>query len=122
MCRLKNMRKQNSLLVKTMRPKQKVCVPIRVILCFRELLAFVCWVFFHAFVVKLNILKNYFMNAISECLMVWIQIRTDILLVLNWVQTVCKGHQQTKKVSSSKERIKAAFKNVAFFSTQGQDN
>ena len=29
--------------------------------------------------------------------MVWIQIRTNILLVLIWVQTVCKGNQQTHK-------------------------
>ena len=33
--------------------------------------------------------KNYFRNTIrSECQMVWIHIRTDILI---WVQTVCKG-------------------------------
>ena len=30
----------------------------------------------------------------SEYHTVWIQIRTDILLVLIWVQTVCKGYQQ----------------------------
>ena len=33
----KNMRTRNSRLVKTMRPRQKVCVPMRVILPFREL-------------------------------------------------------------------------------------
>ena len=31
----------------------------------------------------------------SECQTVWTQIRTDILSVLIWVQTVCKGYQQT---------------------------
>ena len=30
--------------------------------------------------------------------MVWIQIRTDNLLVLIWVQTVCKCYQQMTKV------------------------
>ena len=33
--------------------------------------------------------------TLSECQTVWIQIRTDILSVLIWVQTVCKGYQQT---------------------------
>ena len=31
----------------------------------------------------------------SECQIVWIQIRPDILSGLIWVQTVCKGYQQT---------------------------
>ena len=33
----------------------------------------------------------------SECQMVCIQIRTDVLLVLNWVQTICKGYQLSRK-------------------------
>ena len=33
-------------------------------------------------------------GSLSECQMVWIQIRTDILSVLIWVQTVCKCYQQ----------------------------
>ena len=40
------------------------------------------------------------------CQMVWIQIRTDSLSVLIWVQTVCNGYQQTTKVATSKERVK----------------
>ena len=36
----------------------------------------------------------------SEDQMIWIQIRTDILSVLIWVQTVCKGYQQMTKVTS----------------------
>ena len=31
----------------------------------------------------------------SECQIVWIQIRPDILSGLIWVQTVCKDQQQT---------------------------
>ena len=37
-----------------------------------------------------------------ECQIVWIQIRT--VLVLIWVQTVLKGYQQRIKVMASKER------------------
>ena len=33
--------------------------------------------------------------AVSQ--MVWIQIRADIMSVLIWVQTVCKGYQQMIK-------------------------
>ena len=35
----------------------------------------------------------------SECQTVWIQIRPDILLILIWVQTVCKSYQQITLVS-----------------------
>ena len=35
-----------------------------------------------------------------------IQIRTDVLSVLIWVQTICKGYQQTTKVAADKERVK----------------
>ena len=45
-------------------------------------------------------------GTLSECQTVWIQIRTDILLVLIWVQTVCKCNQQTTKVAASMERVK----------------
>ena len=34
----------------------------------------------------------------SECQTDWIQIRLDILLCLIWVQSVCKGYQQTTLV------------------------
>ena len=37
------------------------------------------------------------------CQMVWIQIKNDILSARIWVQTVCKGYQQTTKVAASKE-------------------
>ena len=40
--------------------------------------------------------------------MVWIQIRTDVFSVLIWVQTVCKGYQQTKNVVASKQIFKVA--------------
>ena len=42
---------------------------------------------------------------LSECQIVLIQIRTDILSILIGVQTVYKGYQPTTKVAISKERI-----------------
>ena len=43
-----------------------------------------------------DFLQNYFFykkkhpGPLSECQTVWIQIKTDIMLVFSWVQTVCK--------------------------------
>ena len=39
--------------------------------------------------------------------MVWIQITADILSVLIWVKTVCKGYQQATKMAARKEFIQA---------------
>ena len=44
-------------------------------------------------------------GILSECQTASIQIRTDVLSVLNWVQTICKGYQQTTKVTASKVRV-----------------
>ena len=41
----------------------------------------------------------------SECQTVWIQIKTDILLVFIWVQTVCKRHWQTTKLYTGMQRV-----------------
>ena len=46
--------------------------------------------------------KNSFRSAICVKLFK-LHIRTDILPVLIWVQTVCKGYQQTTKDVSKKE-------------------
>ena len=43
---------------------------------------------------KINFLKNYF-RKFHQCQTVWILIRPDVLSGLIWVQTVCKGYQQT---------------------------
>ena len=67
-----------------------------------------CWLLFHIFFLSsANFFQNYFFQKIlsgtlSEWQTVWIQIRTDILSVLIWVQTVCKGYQQTTLVAASK--------------------
>ena len=37
---------------------------------------------------------------------VWMQIRTDSMSVLIWVQTVCNGYQQMTKIDAIKERVK----------------
>ena len=42
----------------------------------------------------------------SECQTIWIQIRPDILSGLIWVQTVCKGYQQTTTVAPRGQRVK----------------
>ena len=47
---------------------------------------------------------NTFRNTIRVS-NIWIQIRTDVLSVLIWIQTVCKGYQQKTKVAASKERV-----------------
>ena len=76
-----------------------------------SLFFFACWVIFLAFVVVWRLFRIIFFQKIlsrtlSECQMIWIKIRTDILLVLIWAQTVCKDYQQTPKVSTSKESKK----------------
>ena len=52
-----------------------------------------------------QILQKILSGALSECQMVLIQIRMDILSVLIWVQTVCKGYQQMTKIAASKEEL-----------------
>ena len=56
---------------------------------------------------RINFSKDSLRNTISMSngLEFWIQIRMDVLMVLIWVKTVCKGYQQTIKVTASKERV-----------------
>ena len=64
--------------------------------------------FWCSFFFRINIIrKNSFRNTL--CQMVWIQIRTNVLLGLIWVQTVCKGYLQLAKISASKELINYLF-------------
>ena len=44
-------------------------------------------------------------GTLPECQMVWIQIRTDRMLVLIWVQTACIGYQQRMKFVASTGRV-----------------
>ena len=53
------------------------------------------------FFFKIDFFKKNISGTPSECQMVWIQIRTNILSVLIWIQTVCKGERQM----TSKERV-----------------
>ena len=58
------------------------------------------WEIFHAFLCLLIFFQNKLFRKIfsgipSECQTNWIQIRPDILSGLIWVQSVCKGYQQT---------------------------
>ena len=52
---------------------------------------------------KINCLHKFFQEHYQ---MVWILVKTSILLVLLWIQTVRKGYQQTIKFTASKERVK----------------
>ena len=54
---------------------------------------------------KNNFYKKYFENIIRVRNSL-IQIKTDVLLVLGWVQTVCQCYQQLIRVPSSTERVK----------------
>ena len=63
-------------------------------------------IFYHFFYHDLLPSADFFQNklsqktilrALSECQTIWIQIITDILSVLIWVQTVCKGYQIIRK-------------------------
>ena len=60
---------------------------------------------FHAFVVhSLLTFQKVLSGTLSECQMVWVKIRTDILSVLICVQTICQDYQKTTKGTASKER------------------
>ena len=54
---------------------------------------------------KIKFLKINHQGPPSECQTVWIQIKTDILLVFIWVQTVAKGYCQTTKISTGMQRV-----------------
>ena len=58
-------------------------------LLFCHILLFRCWIFFQ-----------------PGCQTFWIHIRPDILSVLIWVQTLCKGYQQTTRVAPRGQRVK----------------
>ena len=53
---------------------------------------------------KIDFLKKSISGVPSKSQTGTIQIRTDILSVLIWVQIVCKGYQQTTKIAASKDR------------------
>ena len=56
-----------------------------------------CWVIFGCLLIFQNQLFRKILSGKPwECQTVWIQIRPDILSGQIWVQTVCKGYQQTR--------------------------
>ena len=67
------------------------------------LLPFAREVVVHAFF-RINFFKKDFQEH-YQSQFIWIQIRTDIMSVLIWVKTVCKGYQKTNKVPASKGRV-----------------
>ena len=69
--------------------------------------------FFMLFFLSADLFQNYFFKKFFQehyqSQAVWIQIKTDILSVLIWVQTVCKGYQLMTKATASKERVKIQY-------------
>ena len=53
----------------------------------------------------LFVFKNH-SGTLSECSTVWNQIRTNVLSVMIWVQTVFKDSHQMTKVAARKEGVK----------------
>ena len=80
--------------------------------CKRSAYLFACSVSFHSsfcrllICFKISLFNKAISRTLSECQAVWIQIRTDILSVLVWVQIVCKGYQQATEVAASIARVK----------------
>ena len=63
------------------------------------------WEIFHTFLFSADFLQNQLfqknLSGIpSECQTGWIQTRPDILSGLIWVQSVCKGYEQTTGVGN----------------------
>ena len=76
----------------------EVCAEIKVILSSHAILSSAV-----VFFLKKNQLFLKILSGIPpECQILWIQFRPDILSGLIWVQTVCKGYQQTRL--SSRQR------------------
>ena len=66
--------------------------------------------YFHQTFFKINVFKkNFYWNIIrvSNGLYSDQDQQVGRMLVLIWVQTVCKGYQHTTKVASSKERVES---------------
>ena len=62
--------------------------------------------FFHTYVFQNYFFPKKYFRYTIRLLTVSFQVRTEILLVLLWVQTLCKGYQQATKVSATKENLK----------------
>ena len=73
---------------------------------------FACFFVVCGYFFKLTFLQKYLSGIPSECQTVWIQIKPGVLPGLIWVQTVCKGYQQTTKVATSMETVKTLFQQI----------
>ena len=71
-------------------------------------LFFAYWVIYVVFLFIKTNFQKIISGTLSECQTDWIQVRTDILSVLIWDQTVCKGYQQTR-VAAGRQRVKFAY-------------
>ena len=64
-----------------------------------------CFYFRLLSVFKIKFLKINHPGPPSECQTVWIQIKTDILLVFIWVQMFAKGYLLTTKLSTGMQSV-----------------
>ena len=60
----------------------------------------------------INFFINSFILTLSQCQTVRMQIRTNILSVLIWAQTVCKDDQQTTKLLLARKRLSQKYYTV----------
>ena len=56
--------------------------------------------------------QNILLGKLSECQIVWIQIKTNKMSVLIRIQTVCNSFRQTTKIAASKERVNSGNKTI----------
>ena len=70
------------------------------------LISFWVLLFLHTLCCQILLYGCLIFSLPSVCQTVWIQIWPDIWSGLIWVQTVCKGNQQTTKVPPSRQRVK----------------
>ena len=63
---------------------------------------------FSSYFFKINICHLTLFQEHYQRVKVWIQFKVDTLSVLLWVQTVCKGYQQTMKVATIMKIVKSS--------------
>ena len=68
------------------------------------------YIIFHDFLSSADFFQNdifrkILSDTLSECQTEQIQARSDILLGLIWVQTVCKYYQQTTKFDTGRQNV-----------------
>ena len=61
---------------------------------------------------SVNFFDNFFSGTLYECQTFCIQIRTNILSGLTWVQSVCKGYQPMTKLPLARKELTIYFRSI----------